>query len=154
MKSLILVLFSCLILASCSDDDGDVNDPDPVVFEPTGFTLTYNDSVYTEYQNGEYMSDADTIRMDWYQGEKTFDINFMDKDGKFYENVDPLKYVTHADVINRSSIEDPIVHGTAYNFLISLTPHDEGVTHFFLKVTDDDSGDTVYESDSLFIEIY
>lgn len=152
MKNLLLVLFSCLILVSCSDDEVQ---PEPEVnFEPTGFTLTYNDSIYTEYQNGEYMSDADTIRMDWFEGEKTFDINFMDKDGNFYENVDPLDYVTFAKVTNRSEIEDPIVHGSAFNFILSLTPHDEGVTDFLLQVTREEDGEIVFKADSLFIEIY
>lgn len=154
MRSLILVLFTSLILASCSDDGGGVN-PDPEVnFEPTGFTLTYKDSIYTEYQKGEYMSDADTIRMDWFKGERTFDINFMDKDGKFYENVNPRDYNIYAETINRSTIEDKIVHGSAIDFELSFTPHDQGITHFFLRVNKEEDGSELFFADSLFIEIY
>ena len=152
MKKLLFILLASVIVTSCSDDEVK---PEPEVnFEPTGFTLTLNDSIYSEYQNGEYMSDADTIRMDWFEGEKTFDINFMDKDGKFYEDLDPLKYVTFAEVTNRSTIEDPIVHGTAFNFILSFTPHDEGVTDFLLQVTREEDGEIIFKADSLFIEIY
>lgn len=155
MKNLILLLFSSLILASCSDDNGGGTDPDPEVnFEPTGFTLTYNDSIYTEYQKGEYMSDADTVRLDWYLGERTFIINFMDKDGNFYENVNPRNYTTFAETFNDSRLEDPIVHGSAVDFKLSLTPHDQGFTHFLIRVTKEEDGSEVFFADSLFVEIY
>ena len=155
MKSLILVLFSCLILVSCSEDGGGGIEPEPEVnLEPTGFTLTYKDSIYTEYQKGEYMSDADTVRLNWFAGERTFDINFMDKDGNFYENVNPRNYITFAETFNGSELEDPIVHGSAIDFELSLTPHDQGVTHFLIRVTKEEDGSEIFFADSLFVEIY
>lgn len=135
MKKYLLLILFAILFVSCSDDGVSPETP----FEPTGFILSLNDSVHIYYNNGQLNPDmGDTLVLDWYLGEKTFDIQMLNKDDELLENPDPLDYYTYVEVTNRSQIDDKKVFATAYNFKLSMTPHDEGKTDFLFRLTKSD----------------
>lgn len=137
MKKYLLLIITTILFASCSDDVVGPGDKTP--FEPTGFILSSQDSIHIYYNNGELNRDkGDTLILDWYLGEKTFDIQMLNKDGVLLDNPDPLDYYTYAEVTNKSQIDDRKVFATAYNFNLSMTPHDEGTTDFLFRLTKSD----------------
>lgn len=136
MKKYLLFIITAILFVSCSDDG---ISPVDTPFEPTGFILLHNDSIHIYYNNGQLDPEkGDTLVLDWYLGEKTFDIQMLKKDGELLENPDPLEYFTYAEVTNRSQIDDKKVFATAYNFKLSMTPHDEGKTDFLFRLTKSD----------------
>ena len=137
MKKYLLLIITTILFASCSDDA--VGPSEDVPFEPTGFMLTYNDGTHLYYNNGKLDSDkGDTLIIEWYLGERTYDIEFLDKDGKTLSDPDPLKYYTYVEVFNSSDIDEKKALATAYNDKLSVTPHDEGETIFLFRVTKSD----------------
>lgn len=129
MKKILVLLALSLFFIGCSDDS--VKPIEEVPFEPTGFTFSLNDSIHLYCNNGQLDHiKGDTIKLDWFAGEKTFKIDFLDKDGKVLKDPDPLIYTTYAKVLMHSTKEDERAFATAFNFSLSVTPHDEGIAHF------------------------
>ncbi len=151
MKKILVLIAISLFFIGCDEDP--VKPVEEVPFAPTGFTFSLNDSIYIYCNNGQLDPlKGDTIRMDWYGGEMSFDIDFLDKDGKTLNDPDPLVYTTYAYVWEHSTKEDKRAFASAYNFLISITPHDEGIAHFIFELKKDD--EILIAVDSIPIIIY
>lgn len=138
MKNLFILLIFAVVFAGCSDEKSNPITPDKP-FEPTGFMLVRNDSTYIYCNNGELdPMRGDTLTIDRYKGEVTYDVKFLDKDGNTLKDPDPLKYTIYVDVTNRSTIEDKKAFAGAYNFKVSFTPDEQGDTDFLFELKKDD----------------
>jgi len=137
MKKYLLLIIAAILFASCSDDA--VGPDEDVLFEPTGFMLNLNETTHLYYNNGELDPEkGDTLIIEWYLGERTYDVKYLDIEGNILEYPDPLEYYTYAEVLNSSDIDEKKALATAFNDILSVTPHDEGETVFTYTVTKSD----------------
>jgi|GEM_PF-1698621 hypothetical protein len=151
MKNILVLFALALFLISCDEDP--VKPVDEVPFVPTGFTFSLNDSVHIYCNNGQLDHlRGDTIKMNWYAGEKSFKIDFLNTDGVTLDNPDPLVYTTYANILEHSTKEDKRAFASAYNFTLSITPHDEGIAHLVFKLNKE--GETLINVDSIPVVIF
>lgn len=151
MKKILVLFAISLFFIGCNEDP--VKPIEEIPFEPTGFTLSLKDSVHLYCNNGQLDHiKGDTIKLNWFLGEKNFDIDFLDKDGKVLKDPDPLVYTTYAKVWKHSTKEDERAFASAINFFLSLTPHDEGIAHFIFELKKD--GKVLIEVDSIPVIIH
>jgi hypothetical protein len=151
MKKILVLIAISLFFIGCDEDP--VKPVEETPYLPTGFTLTLNDSVYLFCNNGQLDHiKGDTIRMDWYSGEKNFNIDLLDKDDNVLKDPNPLVYTTYAKVWKHSTKEDERAFASTVNFFLSITPHDEGIANFVFELKKE--GETVFKVDSIPVIIY
>lgn len=153
MKNILFLTLISIFIFGCNESSVNPIDKPEVPFEPTGFTLSMNDSIHLYCNNGKLDHlRGDTIKLNWYFGEKSFDINFLNSKGETLKNPDPLKYITFADIIEHSTKEVKRAFASAYNYTLSITPHDEGVAYLVFNLKKE--GKVIVNQDSIPIVIY
>lgn len=153
MKNILLISLFALLFIGCDESSVTPIEDKDIPFEPTGFTLSMNDSIHLYCNNGQLDHLlGDTIKLNWYFGEKSFDINFLNSKGETLKNPDPLKYITFADIIEHSTKEVKRAFASAYNYTLSITPHDEGVAYLVFNLKKE--GKVIVNQDSIPIVIY
>ncbi len=146
MKNILVLFALALFFIGCDEDP--VKPIEETPFIPTGFTFTLNDSIHLYCNNGQLDNvKGDTIRLNWFKGEQSFKINYLDKDGNVLKDPDNLVYKAYAKTWKHSTKEDERAFASAFGYTLSLTPHDEGIAHFIFKL--EKEGNPVVEQDSI-----